>query len=99
LEHCGRRISEGHFGLCLFVVDRFPQDLESIDISTLVIHGDADRILPIAATGKRTPKFVKGSKLVVVEGGPHGVTWTHAEKVNQALLDFLGQAAQGSQAA
>jgi non-heme chloroperoxidase len=77
----------------------FRNDLKSIDIPTLVIHGDADRILPISATGKRTPEFVKGSKLVVVEGGPHGVTWTHAEKVNQALLDFLGQAARSSQAA
>jgi non-heme chloroperoxidase len=77
----------------------FRNDLRSIDIPTLVIHGDADRILPVSATGKRTPEFVKGSKLVVVEGGPHGVTWTHAEKVNKALLDFLGQAARSSQAA
>ncbi len=77
----------------------FRNDLERIDIPTLVIHGDADRILPISATGKRTPEFVKGSKLAVVEGGPHGVTWTHAEKVNGALLDFLGQAALSSQAA
>lgn len=77
----------------------FRNDLKRIDIPTLVIHGDADKILPISATGKRTPEFVKGSKLVVVEGGPHGVTWTHAEKVNQALLDFLGQAARSSQAA
>jgi pimeloyl-ACP methyl ester carboxylesterase len=77
----------------------FRNDLKRIDIPTLVIHGDADQILPISATGKRTPEFVKGSKLVVVEGGPHGVTWTHAEKVNQALLDFLGQAARSSQAA
>jgi len=77
----------------------FRNDLKRIDIPTLVIHGDADRILPISATGKRTPEFVKGSKLVVVEGGPHGLTWTHAEKVNQALLDFLGQAARSSQAA
>ena len=77
----------------------FRNDLKRIDIPTLVIHGDADQILPISATGKRTPEFVKGSKLVVVEGGPHGLTWTHAEKVNQALLDFLGQAARSSQAA
>ena len=77
----------------------FRNDLERIDIPTLVIHGDADRILPISATGKRTPEFVKGSKLVVVEGGPHGLTWTHAEKVNQALLDFLRQATRSSQAA
>src|SRR5713101_8435729 len=68
----------------------FRKDLARIDVPTLVIHGDADRILPLAATGKRTPEFVKGSKLVVVEGGPHGILWTHAEKVNRALLDFLG---------
>jgi pimeloyl-ACP methyl ester carboxylesterase len=77
----------------------FRNDLKRIDIPTLVIHGDADRILPISATGKRTPEFVKGSKLVVVDGGPHGVTWTHAEKVNHELLGFLGQDARSSQAA
>jgi non-heme chloroperoxidase len=67
----------------------FRKDLRSINIPTLVIHGDADRILPFAASGKRTPEFVKGSKLVVVQGGPHGITWTHASEVNQALLDFM----------
>ncbi len=77
----------------------FRNDLERIAIPTLVIHGDADRILPISATGKRTPEFVKGSKLVVVEGGPHGMTWTHAEKVNHELLGFLGRAGRSSQAA
>ena len=77
----------------------FRNDLERIAIPTLVIHGDADRILPISATGKRTPEFVKGSKLVVVEGGPHGMTWTHAEKINHELLGFLGQGAQSSRAA
>lgn len=69
----------------------FRKDLARIDVPTLVVHGDADRILPISATGRRTQEFVKGSKLVVVEGGPHGLTWTHAEQVNRELLDFLGQ--------
>jgi pimeloyl-ACP methyl ester carboxylesterase len=69
----------------------FRKDLQSIKVPTLVIHGDADRILPIAATGKRTHELVKGSKFVVVEGGPHGITWTHAEQVNQALIQFLGE--------
>jgi non-heme chloroperoxidase len=69
----------------------FRNDLPRINVPTLVIHGDADRILPIAATGIRTHKAVKGARLVVVEGGPHGLTWTHAEKVNCELLDFLGQ--------
>ncbi len=77
----------------------FRKDLARIDVPTLVVHGDADRILPIAATGKRTPQFVKGSKLVVVEGGPHGILWTHAEKVNRELLAFLGQAERRSKVA
>jgi non-heme chloroperoxidase len=69
----------------------FRDDLKRIDVPTLVIHGDADRILPITATGKRTNEAVKGSKLVVIKGGPHGLNWTHAEEVNSALLDFLGR--------
>ena len=67
----------------------FRADLAKIQVPTLVIHGDADRILPFAATAKRTHEFVKGSHLVTIEGGPHGVTWTHADKVNAALLEFL----------
>jgi non-heme chloroperoxidase len=69
----------------------FRNDLAKINVPTLVIHGDADRILPISATGKRIHELVKGSLLAVVEGGPHGLTWTHAENVNQVLLNFLGQ--------
>ncbi len=69
----------------------FRKDLSRIDIPVLVVHGDADRILPVAASGKRTHKLVKGSRLVVIEDGPHGINWTHAEEVNNALLDFLGQ--------
>lgn len=67
----------------------FRADLAKIQVPTLVIHGDADRILPFAATANRTHEFVKGSHLVTIEGGPHGVTWTHADKVNSALLEFL----------
>jgi non-heme chloroperoxidase len=69
----------------------FRKDLQRIDVPTLVVHGDADRILPLAATGKRTAELVKGSKLVVIEGGPHGLNWTHAEQVNRVLVEFLGK--------
>jgi len=69
----------------------FRKDLARIDIPTLVMHGDADRILPITASGLRTAKLIKGARLVVVEGGPHAINWTHADKVNPELLDFLGQ--------
>lgn len=67
----------------------FREDLKRIDVPTLVIHGDNDRILPFTATGKRTSELVKGSRLVVVKGGPHGLIWTHAEEVNRELLGFL----------
>ena len=67
----------------------FRKDLAKIDVPTLVIHGDSDRILPIAATGNRTHKAVKGARLVVVKGGPHGLIWTHADKVNPELVNFL----------
>lgn len=77
----------------------FRNDLRRIDIPTLVIHGDSDRILPFPSTGRRIPEFVKGSKLIVVKGGPHGINWTHAEKVNRDLLAFLGQEAEKKAAA
>src|ERR1700736_4735129 len=71
----------------------FRKDLARIDIPTLVIHGDADRILPITASGLRTAKLIKGARQVVVKGGPHCITWTHAEEVNSELLNFFGKAA------
>ncbi|HEY7506001.1 MAG TPA: alpha/beta hydrolase [Nitrososphaera sp.] len=69
----------------------FRKDLERISVPTLVIHGDADRILPLDATGKRTHHLVKGSVLVVIPDGPHGLNWTHAEQLNAELLHFLRQ--------
>jgi pimeloyl-ACP methyl ester carboxylesterase len=69
----------------------FRKDLAQIDLPTLVIHGDADRIVPIAASGRRTAQLIKGAHLVVVKDGPHCITWTHAEEVNRELLEFLGQ--------
>jgi non-heme chloroperoxidase len=69
----------------------FREDLARIDVPTLVIQGDGDRILPITATGLRTVKLIKGARLLVVKDGPHCVTWTHTEEVNAALVGFLGE--------
>ncbi|MBE0604601.1 MAG: alpha/beta hydrolase [Deltaproteobacteria bacterium] len=69
----------------------FRNDLSRVEVPTLVIHGDADRILPIAASGLRTAKLIKGARLLVVKDGPHCITWTHAEQVNGGLLEFLGK--------
>ena len=72
----------------------FRRDLARIDVPTLVIHGDADRIVPIQAAGLRTAKLIQGARLVVVRDGPHAITWTHADEVNTALVEFLGAAAK-----
>lgn len=71
----------------------FRKDVAKIDIPTLVIHGDADRIVPFAAAGQRTAKLIKQASLVVIKDGPHNVAWTHAEEVNSALVNFLGKEA------
>ncbi len=70
-------------------LEDFRPDVAKIDVPTLLIHGDADRILPIEATGARLPDLIKDSEYVVVKGGPHNILWTFPDEVNSALLDFL----------
>ena len=67
----------------------FRGDLPKIDVPVLVVQGDADRILPYPNTGQRLPGLIKDMELVVIEGGPHAIAWTHADQVNRALMDFL----------
>ncbi|HEY1643830.1 MAG TPA: alpha/beta hydrolase [Streptosporangiaceae bacterium] len=68
----------------------FRDDLSQIDVPVLVMHGTEDRILPYPNTAERLPGLIKDLKLISVEGGPHNIGWTHPEKVNPALLEFLG---------
>ncbi len=67
----------------------FRKDLAKIDVPTLVIHGDSDRTVPFEVSGKLTHALVKGSKLVLLKGAPHGFIWTHAEETNRELIGFL----------
>jgi non-heme chloroperoxidase len=67
----------------------FRADLPKIDVPMLVVQGDADQVLPLDKTGRRLPGLIHDVKLVVIEGGPHAIPWTHADQVNMALLDFL----------
>ena len=67
----------------------FRADLPKIDVPMLVVQGDADQVLPIDKTGKRLPDLLNDVKLVVIDGGPHAIPWTHAGQVNTALLDFI----------
>ena len=67
----------------------FRKDVERIDVPTLVLHGDADRIVPFEASGARTAKLIKGAELVVIKDGPHNIAWTHAEETNGHLVRFI----------
>src|SRR3954464_7348107 len=69
----------------------FRGDVSRIDGPTLVVHGTEDRILPIAATAERLPELIADARLVRVDGGPHNVSWTHPDEVNNALLGFLNE--------
>ncbi|MGW0818531.1 alpha/beta fold hydrolase [Streptomyces viridiviolaceus] len=67
----------------------FREDVPRIDVPALILHGTADRILPIDSTGRPFHKALPSADYVEVEGAPHGLLWTHADEVNKALLDFL----------
>ena len=69
----------------------FREDLRRIDLPTLVIHGDADRIVPLSASGLRTAKLINGASLLTIKDGPHCIPWTHADEVNRGLVDFLAK--------
>jgi non-heme chloroperoxidase len=67
----------------------FRADLPKIDVPILVIQGDDDQVLPLPKTGQRLPGLISDLQLVVIEGGPHAIPWTHADQVNAALLKFI----------
>ena len=55
------------------------KDPKRIDIPTLIVQGNSDRIVPFDNSGKRVPSLIKASKFVVIEGGPQGIAWTQAQ--------------------
>ncbi len=71
----------------------FRPDLPNIDVPVLIIHGDADRILPYEVTAARLQPLIKGSRLVTLHGAPHGIPWTFASDVNREMLGFLAEQA------
>lgn len=67
----------------------FRKDVLKINVPTLIIHGDADQIVPIAPTGNRSANLIPGAKYVIYEGEPHGLWFTSKERLNQDLIDFI----------
>ena len=74
----------------------FTEDLKKFDIPTLILHGDDDQIVPIGASALLSSKIVKGARLRVIAGAPHGLCSTLKDQVNEELLAFLKGAATAS---
>ena len=70
-------------------IEDFRKDVKKNAVQTLILHGDADRILPPDATSRRQAKMIKNVTFVELPGGPHGVLWTHADQINTELVRFL----------
>ena len=75
--------------IAAFSATDFSEDLKKFDVPTLVIHGDDDQIVPVDTSAKASAALIKGAKLIVYAGAPHGLTDTHKQRLNQDLLDFL----------
>jgi pimeloyl-ACP methyl ester carboxylesterase len=69
----------------------FRPDMASIDVPTLVIHGDGDQVVPFETTGKVAAASIKGAELKVYKDAPHGFAVTHAQALNEDLLAFLNR--------
>ncbi|GAB3719389.1 alpha/beta fold hydrolase [Nocardiopsis oceani] len=68
----------------------FREDIPDIDVPTLIVHGTDDRTLPIDATARRFTELLPSAEYVEIPGAPHGLLWTHADRVNELILGFLG---------
>lgn len=75
--------------IAAFSATDFRDDLKKFDVPTLVVHGDDDQIVPIDASGRASAALIKGARLIVYPGAPHGLTDTHKDRLNQDLLTFL----------
>ncbi|MDQ4140945.1 MAG: alpha/beta hydrolase [Bacteroidota bacterium] len=67
----------------------FRNDVKAITVPTLIIHGDDDKTVPIEASGNRTAVMIPAAQYIVYEGAPHGLFYTHKERLNKDLITFL----------
>jgi non-heme chloroperoxidase len=67
----------------------FTEDLRTFDVPTLVLHGEDDQIVPVKNSARKSAQLIKGAKDIYFPGAPHGITATHADQINEALLAFL----------
>ena len=83
------RFPAAYFCIKAFSETDMTDDLKKFDVPTLILHGSDDQIVPIADSALLSAKLVKGAKLKVYEGAPHGMCTTRKNEVNADLLDFI----------
>jgi non-heme chloroperoxidase len=82
--------AKAHYdGIKAFSETDLTEDLEAIEVPTLILHGDDDQVVPIAASAPRAARLVRGAQLKVYKGYPHGMLATHADVLNQDILSFV----------
>ena len=82
--------AKAHYdGIVAFSQTDFTEDLKTISVPVLVMHGDDDQIVPYADSGPLSAKLVKNGTLKTYSGFPHGMPTTQAETINADLLAFL----------
>ncbi len=92
--HTLSMMSSGHATIACakaFAYTDFRKDLPAVTVPTLIIHGDADKIVPIEISGNRTAKALPHAQYIVYPGAPHGLFFTHRERLNADLLAFFAQ--------
>ena len=72
-----------------FAATDFREDLKKADVPVLLVHGDADQIVPLEVSAERADKLIPDSRLEVISGAPHGLNYTHTDELNKLMLDFL----------
>jgi non-heme chloroperoxidase len=78
-----------YFGIKAWSETDLTEDLKRFDVPALVVHGDDDQIVPIAASALRSAEIIPSARLEVYEGAPHGLPTTHKDRLNEDLLDFI----------
>ena len=72
-----------------FAMTDFREDIKAISLPTLIIHGDDDKTVPIEVSSNRTAKMIPNAQYIVYEGAPHGLFYTHKDRLNQDLISFI----------
>lgn len=72
-----------------FAQTDFREDIKAISLPTLIIHGDDDQTVPIEASSERTARLIPNAQYTVYEGAPHGLFYTHRDRLNNDLVNFI----------